>query len=529
MSLVFGVVLLSGLGVLTHSSAGAQVELQWPELALERVATGLGRPVLVTHAGDGSGRAFIVEQIGRILILQDGQVRAQPFLDIADRIVRGGECGLLGLAFPPGYETKGYFYVHYTHNPRGDSDVCMSGVPLVSRVSRFYVSEDDPDRADPDSEEVLLTVPQPDISHNGGHIAFGPRDRYLYIALGDGGFEGDPDNRAQDRQVMHGKLLRIDVESGVTPYAIPPANPFVRDPNTLSEIWALGLRNPWRFSFDRLTGDLYIGDVGQVQREEINLQRANSRGGQNYGWRCYEGSLPYNQTDCDPTEQYTFPILEYTHTQNNCSVTGGYVYRGQSYPRMQGIYYFGDFCSGRIWGARPTGTGWETVELLRASDPQISRFLIPSFGEDEEGNLYVMHLAHINEGALGGAVYRIVDRQRATPTPVPPTSTPTRTPTPTPTAAPSTPTPSPSPTPPTPTPTRTPTPAPPTLTPTPTRTSTPAPPTLTPTPTPPLPAPTPTLVPPVTPTRDPALPATATPEFDPRGIYLPLVAGGETP
>jgi glucose/arabinose dehydrogenase len=502
MSLVFGVMLLSGLGALTYSTAGAQVEFQWPELALERVATGLGRPVLVTHAGDGSGRAFIVEQIGRIMILQDGRVAGEPFLDIADRVTRGGECGLLGLAFPPGYETKGYFYVYYTYGPLRD---CQSHLPLESRVSRFYVSEDDPNRADPDSEEIVLTIPQPDIGHNGGHIAFGPRDRYLYIGTGDGGFQGDPDNRSQDRQTMLGKLLRIDVESGATPYAIPSTNPYVRDPNTLSEIWALGLRNPWRYSFDRLTGDLYIADVGQYQREEVNLQRANSRGGQNYGWSCYEGSLPFDLTDCDPGEQFTFPIIEYGHAGGNCSVSGGYVYRGQLFPRMHGIYYFGDFCSGRIWGARPTASGWESRELLRASDPDIPMFFLPGFGEDEEGELYVMHLAHIGQG-VGGTLYRVVDRQRPTPTPVPPTSTPTRTPTPAPTR-----TPAPTLTPAPPTPTRTPTP-------TPTPSSVPVPPT---------PAPTETLLPPVAPTRDPALPATATPASGASGIYLPLVSNGE--
>lgn len=307
-----------------------------PVIDLETFATGLNQSIGLTHAGDD--RLFVIEQGGRIrIVMSDGQVLPTPFLDIDARINSdANERGLLGLAFHPNYAENGYFYVNYSDNS-GDT-----------RLSRFSVSESDPNIADPDSEVILLTENQPFSNHNGGHVAFGP-DGYLYTGLGDGGSGGDPDNYAQNRQTFLGKMLRIDVDNG-DPYAIPPDNPFANDDFTLDEIWALGLRNPWRFSFDRETGDLWIGDVGQNAWEEIDFQPANSPGGENYGWRCYEGNTAYNLSQCGGITDLTDPIHVY---QNNfstgCSVTGGYVYRGSEFPKLQGFYLYTDYCSGRIW------------------------------------------------------------------------------------------------------------------------------------------------------------------------------------
>jgi glucose/arabinose dehydrogenase len=380
--------LLLGGAILTLSHAKAQSEHEWPPVALERVVTGLAAPVLVTHGGDGSGRVFVVEQEGRIRILQDGALVSEPFLNITDRVLYGGERGLLGLAFPPDYGKKGYFYVHYTSRPAGHTT-----------VSRFHSTEDS-NLANPESEEILLTVTQPYSNHNGGHIAFGPTDGYLYIALGDGGLGGDPGNRAQNPAELLGKILRIDVESGHDTYSIPADNPFVGDPSVRPEIWALGLRNPWRFSFDRATADLYTADVGQNEREEVNFQPATSTGGENYGWRCYEGSLPYNLEGCAPEDTYTFPVAEYVTTGwgGDCAITGGYVYRGQTFPRMQGTYFYGDYCSGRIWGLRNAGSAPEAEVLLQ------SPTRITSFGEDEAGELYLVD--------FGGAIYRLTAYDR---------------------------------------------------------------------------------------------------------------------
>lgn len=372
--------LLVGVTLLPQGAAQAQ-DIEWPEISVVEVVDGLDSPLLVTHAGDGSGRIFIVEQGGTIRIVQGGALVPTPFLDITNLVSCCGEQGLLGLAFPPDYSEKDYFYVNYTDN---------SGDTVVAR----YDVSANPNVADSDSEEVVLTVDQPYSNHNGGHLAFGPDD-YLYIGLGDGGAGGDPDNNAQDPTTLLGKMLRIDVEAGVVPYAIPADNPFVGDPTTLDEIWALGLRNPWRYSFDRVTGDLYIGDVGQTELEEIDFQAASSDGGENYGWRCYEGTEPYNLAGCEVPSEYTFPVEEYSHNLG-CAVTGGYVYRGEQYPRMDGVYFYGDYCSGRIWGLQESGTGWESLELLDTS------LFISSFGEDEAGNLFLTDL-------VGGAVYEVVD------------------------------------------------------------------------------------------------------------------------
>jgi glucose/arabinose dehydrogenase len=245
--------------------------------------------------------------------------------------------------------------------------------------------------ADPASDNILLTIPQPFANHNGGQLAFGP-DGFLYIGLGDGGSGGDPQNNAQNDNSLLGKILRIDVESGVSPYAIPPTNPFVSTAGARGEIWAIGLRNPWRFSFDRLTGDLYIADVGQSSFEEVNFQPATSPGGENYGWRIMEGSHCFGDPACS-SAGLILPVAEYDHGQG-CSITGGFVYRGQAYPRIQGVYIYADFCSGRFWGLKNDNTVWRN-ELLLAEPHSIS-----SFGEDEAGNLYATDLG-------AGIVYEI--------------------------------------------------------------------------------------------------------------------------
>jgi hypothetical protein len=355
-----------------------------PELEVVPVASALSTPVVVTNAGDGSGRLFIVEKLGRIRIVENGALLGTPFLDI-DPIVNssGNEQGLLGLAFHPDYANTGFFYVDYID--AGGNTV----------VSRFSVSAADPNVADPASELKILQVVQPYSNHNGGQLAFGP-DGYLYIGLGDGGSGGDPQDRAQNIELMLGKILRIDVDSTQPPlnYAIPADNPFVGNPVAAKEIWAYGLRNPWRFSFDRLTGDLYIGDVGQNLYEEIDLQPASSAGGENWGWRCYEATHPYNTAGCGPIGDYDMPILEYPHVSGRCSVTGGYLYRGFAAPGLRGAYVFADYCTGDVWaGVYDEGGGtWSAVDL---DFPQGLTGLT-TFGEDEAGNVYL---------AAGSTVY----------------------------------------------------------------------------------------------------------------------------
>jgi glucose/arabinose dehydrogenase len=340
---------------------------------LQRVAGGLDTPVGIANAGDGSGRLFILEKGGRIRIVQDGVVLPDPFLDITDRVgASSSEQGLLGLAFHPNYGENGLFFVNYTDG-QGDT--------VVSRFS----ARADASRADPASEVVLLSVDQPAANHNGGHLAFGP-DGYLYVGLGDGGGAGDRYGNGQNGQTLLGALLRLDVDRG-QPYTVPADNPFTGNPQVRDEIWALGLRNPWRFSFDRLTGNMYIADVGQNLYEEVNYQAAGNPGGQNYGWPIMEG------LHCFPADRscgqggLTLPVHEYDHSQG-CSVTGGHVYRGQEFPFLNGIYLFGDYCSGTIWGlARGDGGGWQVAPLAQAN------VRLASFGEDEVGELYLVDIA----------------------------------------------------------------------------------------------------------------------------------------
>lgn len=355
----------------------------WLSITLIKIAEASHQPTYLTHSGDGSGRLFIVEKEGRILILKDGMVFKKPFLDISKR-VRSLEVerGLLSLAFHPDFKKNRHLFVYYT-DLKGD---------VV--ISRFRVSKDE-DIADPESEEILLHIPQPASNHNGGQLQFGP-DGYLYIGTGDGGGAGDPWGNAQNRAVLLGKLLRIDVDKG-RPYRIPKDNPFVGIKGVRPEIWAYGLRNPWRFSFDSPTGDLYIADVGQDDWEEVDIQPQSSSGGKNYGWDITEGFACFKPHKGCKQDGITFPLLAYSHDLG-CSVTGGYVYRGRGIPELTGTYLFGDFCSGKIWGLRKDTSGaWEVAEFLD-TDHNIS-----SFGVDEDGEVYLLDYSR-------GTLYRISRR-----------------------------------------------------------------------------------------------------------------------
>lgn len=368
-------------------SAGAT---PFPQIALTKQLGGFKQPVYITSARDGSRRLFVVEQPGQIRVVQRGKTLAQPFLDIRDRISTGGEQGLLSLAFPANYAAKKQFYVYYT-NRAGD---------IV--IARYRLTAD-ANVADPNSEQIVLTVPHPNnTNHNGGQIAFGG-DGYLYIGTGDGGGGGDPANNAQNPSSLLGKILRLDVESsGNQPYRVPSSNPFVGKKDAgnqyRDEIWALGLRNPWRFSFDRQTSHLYIGDVGQNAYEEVNFQSATSPGGENYGWNLREGNFPFRGSTADPS-LFVAPVAEYDHTQGR-SVTGGFVYRGPARP-LQGTYFYGDFVTGKIWGLKRNAGGWNNQLLLDASPSNLS-----TFGEDEQGNLYVADFGK-------GDIYRITSTSSA--------------------------------------------------------------------------------------------------------------------
>ena len=351
-----------------------------PNVVLQRVTGGLSLPVSITHAGDS--RLFITQQGGRIVIYDGTRVLPQPFLDVSSLISTGNERGLLSVAFDPHYAQNGRFYIDYTDR-NGDTV-----------IARYNVSSTNPNVADPSSRVQLLFIPQPYPNHNGGQLQFGP-DGYLYIGMGDGGSGGDPGNRAQNLSELLGKLLRIDV-SGAT-YSVPPSNPFVTRANARGEIWAFGLRNPWRFSFDRASGDLWIADVGQGDWEEIDFQSATSIGGENYGWRRMEGTHCFTpSTNCRDATM-SLPVIEYGHVAGACSVTGGYVYRGARYLGLQGTYIYGDYCNGVIWGARRDANGIVTSRVLTDAP-----FTISTFGEDVNGELFVAD-------HQGGALYRVTD------------------------------------------------------------------------------------------------------------------------
>ncbi|MBI5931991.1 MAG: PQQ-dependent sugar dehydrogenase [Chloroflexi bacterium] len=333
------------------------------------VTEGLIRPLFVTAAPDDPSRLFIVDQPGEIYIAQEGTLLETPFLDISPIANdNGNEQGLLGLAFHPDYAENGYFFVNYT---------AQDGSTVVARYS---VSADDPNVADPDSEKIVIWIDQPFPNHNGGMLAFGP-DGYLYIGMGDGGGAGDPNNNGQDRFTLLGAMLRLDINT--EPYAIPPDNPFVDGTQGRPEVWANGLRNPWRFSFDRATGDLYIGDVGQNQYEEVDFQPADSTGGENYGWNIYEGFHSYEGQELAGTVQ---PIAEYSHDLG-CSISGGYVYRGSELPELDGVYLYGDYCTGTIWWLKNTDGKWDGDVFMNTG------FQISSFGQDANGEVYVVDQA----------------------------------------------------------------------------------------------------------------------------------------
>jgi len=346
-----------------------------PPIRIEPLVDGFEEPVYLTHAGDGSGRLFVVERAGRVRVLQNGVVLPDVFLDIAGQVQsKGQEQGLLSIAFHPNFPQDRRVYVDYT-NRDGDT--------VVAR----YQTTPDTTAIDPATELVLLTIAQPYPNHNGGQLQFGP-DGYLYIGTGDGGLANDPHENGQNPAALLGKILRVGVDFG-EPYTVPADNPFVDEPGYRPEIWALGLRNPWRFSFDRLTGDMVIADVGQNQFEEVNFEAADSPGGLNFGWDVMEGFHCFSDSDCSP-DGLTLPVAEYDHSQG-CSVTGGYVYRGGGNSALQGVYLYADYCSGRVWALRVGGDG-----PVQALDTDLN---VSSFGEDEAGELYLVDLK--------GGVYQV--------------------------------------------------------------------------------------------------------------------------
>jgi glucose/arabinose dehydrogenase len=355
-------------------------------VVLRPVVSGLDAPVFVTSPRDGSGRLFVVEQTGRVRVVKNGVLLATPFIDIRDKLATGGERGLLGLAFHPRYKVNGRFYVYFTRASDGDI-----------AINEYHVSSTNPDVATRAYGRRIITIDHPYSNHNGGRIAFGP-DGYLYVGTGDGGSGGDPGNRAQSLASLLGKMLRIDINgtAGTRHYRNPSSNPYVGRYGR-NEIWSRGLRNPWGWSFDRVTGDLWIGDVGQNRYEEINRSKVStgttSRGrGLNYGWRVMEGRHCYRPASgCNKTGKVV-PVVEYPHSQG-CSVTGGYVYRGAAVPALAARYVFGDYCTGTIWTIPRNAATPATKSLLMSTGMNIS-----SFGEDQAGELYV--LDH------GGSLYR---------------------------------------------------------------------------------------------------------------------------
>ncbi|MFN7937288.1 MAG: PQQ-dependent sugar dehydrogenase [Bryobacteraceae bacterium] len=330
------------------------------EIRLTPIATSIDAPTDIQHAPGNPGLLYLVQQNGLIRILRNGTLDPTPFLDIRSKTRADGERGLLGLAFPPSFPQSGRFYVNYTN---------LTGTTIIAMYT-----------AGSSTETILLQIPQPFANHNGGQLRFGP-DGYLYIGMGDGGSAGDPQNNGQNRNALLGKMLRIDVESEPGRVLIPPSNPFPNTNGTRPEVWALGLRNPWRFSFDRATGDLWIADVGQDTYEEINLQPASSRGGENYGWNRMEGAHCFRAATCN-TNGLTLPVAEYTHT-GGCSITGGFVYRGRNAPGLRGSYVYADYCNGRIWALERSGAQFSNRLLLNSGRN------ITTFGEDENGELYV--------------------------------------------------------------------------------------------------------------------------------------------
>lgn len=383
--LILVLVLLVGLIWTKYRQRTAIKPLKNPKIALLKIGgdlpkDALGNPTTISSISTpGYHNIFVVDRAGLVRLVNTENVKAPvyTFLDISDRVLADGEMGLLGLAFDPKFSDDGYFYVDYVD--KGQNTI----------ISRFSIDKEDSDGlGDKSSEKVLLKIPQPYTNHNGGQLAFGP-DGYLYIGMGDGGSAGDPENRAQNLNTLLGKILRIDVKSDS--YKIPANNPFVKSKDEKGEIWDYGLRNPWRFSFDSKTGDLWIADVGQGNFEEIDLESANSQGGKNFGWRCYEGLNSFNLASCLTRAHYTFPILQYDHSENRCSVTGGYVYRGKKYPALVGKYFYADYCSGQIYMAEKKNGKWDS-QLVASTN-----YAISTFGQDSDGELY---LADFNTGNI---------------------------------------------------------------------------------------------------------------------------------
>jgi glucose/arabinose dehydrogenase len=355
-------------------------------ISLKPLVTGLSQPIGVSSA-PGDPRLFVIGQGGQIVIVSGGKASG-TFLDISGRISCCGERGLLGLAFHPRYASNGRFFVRYT-DPAGDL-----------RISEFHVGSS-PNVADPSSEKILMTIPHPSYAnHNGGRIEFGP-DGYLYIGTGDGGSGGDPHGHGQSLSTWLGKMLRIDVDqsSGSLPYSIPATNPFAGQSGKLGEIWAYGLRNPYSFSFDRQTGDLWIGDVGQDLWEEVDRATVSDGGGRglDFGWNVMEGNHCYNPASGCITSGLTLPLAEYAHGAGDsigCAIIGGYVYRGSEHPQLYGRYFFGDECSGRVWDLDAAGPAPQTPQLLLSSGVSIT-----GWGQDAGGELYVV--------GLGGTLYQL--------------------------------------------------------------------------------------------------------------------------
>ncbi len=368
------------VGTYNNQSASAAIAVStastgFPSITLTKFSSGFNQPLQITNAGDGTNRLFVVEKAGIVKIISNGSILAKPFLNMTELVnAKGSEQGLLGIAFPPDFLKKRHFFISYT-NKAGVGNTVIARYPLTT----------DSNIADANANTTVLNIPQPFINHNGGQIVFGP-DGFLYIGTGDGGGSGDPSNNSQNPKSLLGKILRIDVEYGISPYTLPRSNPFK------NEVWAYGLRNPWRFSFDRLTHEIYIADVGQNLIEEVNVQPAGAAR-VNYGWNIMEGSSCFKYKNCD-RKGLTLPVSEYNHTDGDCSITGGYVYRGKQFKTLQGIYIYGDYCSGKIRGLRKNGSRWESKVLLDTS------YQISSFGEDEAGNIYFTDFA-------SGDIYKI--------------------------------------------------------------------------------------------------------------------------
>jgi len=369
--LVVVITLLAVIGVLAilfYTSRPSQTPSEPPAataITTEQVASGFTQPTSIA-AAPGDDRLYIVEQTGTIKRVTPGQTDTQLFMDISSKVTVEGEMGLLGLAFHPDYAQNGYIFVNYVDKNQN------------TVIARYHTDQNMVDVA---SEKVILQVEQPYTNHNGGDLTFGS-DGFLYIALGDGGQAGDPHDNGQNLNSLLGKILRIDINTEEA-YGVPSDNPFAGQAGKRPEIWAYGLRNPWRMSFDNKTDDLYIADVGQGELEEINFQPASSKGGENYGWRCFEGTSEYNIDGCEGVNDAIAPIIEYKHDEGRCAVTGGYVYRGSMYPALEGKYFYGDFCGSQLYYAQQTNGSWQQTLALQTD------FAISAFGEANDGELYL--------------------------------------------------------------------------------------------------------------------------------------------